>query len=247
MLKVLIHGAHGRMGQTLAGLAGEENAEIADTLDEGDEDRRSGALAAADVLIDFSAPSPSTAIIRMAAESKTPVVIGTTGHSGEQKAEIREASAFIPILWAGNYSVGVTLLLHLVEEAARVLGSRYDAEILELHHRHKKDAPSGTALNLAEAVQEAEEFQNARLEHGREGQTGERSREEIGLHAVRGGEVVGEHTVFMMGPHDRLELTHRAGDRRIFAAGAFRGAHWVVAQPPGIYSMRDVLGLKEKR
>ncbi|NBD38263.1 MAG: 4-hydroxy-tetrahydrodipicolinate reductase, partial [Verrucomicrobia bacterium] len=173
-----------------------------------------------------------------------PLIIGTTGHSEPERKSILEATALIPIVWAGNYSVGVNLLLHLAETAGKVLADRYDAEITEVHHRHKKDAPSGTALALAEALQAAPSLAEAGLRHGRKGETGERSGSEIGVHALRGGEVIGEHTVFFFGEHDRIELTHRAADRRIFASGAFRAAHWASGQEPGLYDMRDVLSLR---
>ncbi|NBD38478.1 MAG: 4-hydroxy-tetrahydrodipicolinate reductase [Verrucomicrobia bacterium] len=241
-LKVAICGACGRMGKTLAGLAPEEKAQVLRELDMGDD--LTGAAEGCDAVIDFSAHAATPLLAEGCADAGIPLIIGTTGHSEPERKSILEATALIPIVWAGNYSVGVNLLLHLAETAGRVLADRYDAEITEVHHRHKKDAPSGTALALAEALQAAPPLAEAGLRHGREGETGERSDREIGVHALRGGEVIGEHTVFFFGEHDRIELTHRAADRRIFASGAFRAAHWAIGQEPGRYDMRDVLSLR---
>jgi len=240
MLKVGIVGSKGRMGQTLISIAQSESAEIAFEKDQGDDLFEN--IESADIIIDFSFHSVTPALAAICADKKIPLIIGTTGHSETEKAQIVAASKTIPMVWAGNYSVGVNLLFYLTETAAKILGTDYDPEILELHHRHKKDAPSGTALNLAESIQKAAQFSEAKLETSRSGESGERSRKEIGLHAIRGGEIVGEHTVFFVGENDRIELTHRASDRGIFASGAYRAAHWVKDQEPGIYSMRNVLG-----
>jgi 4-hydroxy-tetrahydrodipicolinate reductase len=238
---VLICGARGRMGRALIDLAEAENIrvvaakDIGDSLDEGFND--------AAAAIDFSFHAATPGLAAACASRGVPLVIGTTGHSEGERRQVLAHTRTIPIVWAGNYSIGVNLLFHLSETAARVLGDRYQPEIMEIHHRHKKDAPSGTALDLAAAIEQAPEFQQASRRVGRDGETGERPPREIGLHALRGGEVVGEHTVFLFGEHDRIELTHRAADRRIFAAGAFRAARWAVGRSPGLYSMRDVLGL----
>lgn len=240
-LPVCICGARGRMGQTLVDLAPAEGFTVAQSRDMGD-DLAEG-LDQCAVAIDFSGRAATPVLAEACAATGIPLVIGTTGHSEEERGRVLACTGRIPIVWAGNYSVGVNLLLHLVRTAASVLGNRYNAEISEIHHRHKKDAPSGTALDLAAALQEAPDFQQASRLHGRAGETGERPLDQIGLHALRGGEVVGEHTVFFLGDHDRIELTHRAADRRIFASGAFRAARWATTQPQGLYSMSDVLQL----
>lgn len=242
-LPVMICGYKGRMGQTLLSIAGSEGARVAaqkdagDPLGEGIEECR--------VAIDFSFHSATAELAEICAGRGIPLVIGTTGHTEEERQRILACTESIPVVWAGNYSIGVNLLFHLTELSARVLGKRYQPEIMEIHHRHKKDAPSGTALDLASAIGAAPDFAAARRQSGRDGETGARPDGEIGLHALRGGEVVGEHTVFLFGEHDRIELTHRASDRRIFATGAYRAARWAVDQKPGLYSMRDVLGLTQ--
>lgn len=241
ILPVLICGYKGRMGQTLLAMAADEEAIVVAQKDQGDP--LDTGLEEARAAIDFSHHAATADLVESCAARCIPVVIGTTGHSEPERQRILACTDRIPIVWAGNYSVGVNLLFHLTETAARVLGDRYQPEITEIHHRHKKDAPSGTAINLAEAIEAAPGFAGARRVHGREGDTGERGNDEIGLHALRGGEVVGEHTVFFFGEHDRIELTHRAGDRRIFASGAYRAARWATGQQPGLYNMRDVLGL----
>lgn len=241
LLPVFICGSKGRMGQTLLSLAPEEQVCVAAQKDVGDV--LTEGLDGCAVAIDFSFHTVTPELAEACANRRIPLIIGTTGHSEAERQRILACATRIPMVWAGNYSVGVNLLLHLSETAARVLGGRYQAEIMEIHHRHKKDAPSGTALNLAEAIEAAPAFKQATRSYGREGDTGERPNSELGIHALRGGEVVGEHTVFFFGEHDRIELTHRAVDRRIFAAGAYRAARWVLQQPPGRYHMRDVLGL----
>ena len=147
-------------------------------------------------------------------------------------------------MWAGNFSVGVNLLFALTREATRILGPDYDAEVIEMHHRFKKDAPSGTAARLLEIILEERKLRNDSLRHGLQGITGERQPTEVGVHALRGGDVVGDHTVMFAALGERIELTHKASDRAIFAQGALRAAQWVVTQPPGVYDMQDVLGLK---
>ena len=152
-------------------------------------------------------------------------------------------AAHVPCVWAGNFSVGVNLLYSLVRRAARALGEDYDTEVIEMHHRMKKDAPSGTAARLLEIILEERKLDATALRHGREGITGERKPSEVGIHSLRGGDVVGDHTVIFAGPGERLELTHRASERAVFALGALRAAQWVVAQKPRVYDMQDVLGL----
>lgn len=231
------------MGQTLVGMARSENAIVMAQKDQGDS--LGDGLDGCKVAIDFSYHSATAELVEACAGQGIAVVIGTTGHSDEEKQRILACTDRIPIVWAGNYSIGVNLLFHLTENAARVLGNRYQAEIVEIHHRHKKDAPSGTAINLAEALESAPEFEAGQRVYGREGDTGERPDKQIGLHALRGGEVIGEHTVYFFGENDRIELIHRASNRSIFASGAYRAAHWVARQSPGLYNMRDVLGLNQ--
>lgn len=243
-LKVILSGADGRMGRTLQALAAECHAEVIGTLEAG-QDPANLPWERAGVVIDFSFHIGTPALLRAAREHRCPVVIGTTGHTPDELRAIREAADEIPLTLAGNYSVGVNLLQHLTRLASRILPHDYVPEILELHHKHKKDAPSGTAINLAEAVEEERDFPHEARILGRAGETGERPNLQLGVHAVRGGEIVGEHTVYFIGDSDRIELTHRASDRGIFARGAFRAAHWLTQQPVGLYSMQDVLGLKD--
>jgi 4-hydroxy-tetrahydrodipicolinate reductase len=236
-LRIALVGAAGRMGQAIADVAASENAEIVAKSDLGDEI----ALAGADVLIDFSHPDASRSICDAAIKSKVPLVMGTTGHSTKQREEIAAAAKQIAVVFASNFSVGVNALFALTERAAKILGDDFDLEIVEVHHRMKKDAPSGTAKTLAEILQRARQTKN--LRHGREGISGEREKSEIGVHSVRGGDVVGDHTVIFAGQGERVELTHRASSRETFARGALRAARWAVGKSPGLYDMRNVLGL----
>jgi len=194
------------------------------------------------VVVEFTAPEPSLAHLRAAGERGLAVVLGTTGFTAAQEREIDEATRRVACVQAPNMSLGVTVLLDLVEEAARRLGPGFDIEVSETHHRKKEDAPSGTALALARA---AVAGRGGRFEdwavYGREGIVGERPGEQIGVLALRGGDVVGDHTVHFYGTGERVELTHRAQSREAFAAGALRAAAWVSGRPPGRYSMRDVL------
>jgi 4-hydroxy-tetrahydrodipicolinate reductase len=172
-------------------------------------------------------------------------VIGTTGHSAAEQAQISGHKATIPIVWASNYSTGVNTLFWLARKTAETLGASFDIEIVEMHHRTKKDAPSGTAATLAKILTDARKLDAEQaLRHGREGIVGERTPSEIGVHAVRGGDVVGDHTVIFAADGERVELTHKASSRDTFANGALRAAQWAVRQPPGLYDMQDVLGLK---
>ena len=202
-------------------------------------------LSAADGVIDFTTPSASLQMARRCAARGLPLVVGTTGLSAEQRAELAEAARRIPIVFAPNMSVGVNVLLRLCAEAARLLGPGYALEIVEAHHDRKVDAPSGTALRLAEVLAEATGGNlEQRARHGRRGQTGARRPEEIGIHALRGGDIVGEHTVYLCTAGERLELTHRASSRRTFAAGALRALRWAHGRQPGLFDMEHVLGLK---
>jgi 4-hydroxy-tetrahydrodipicolinate reductase len=200
---------------------------------------------AADVWIDFSAPGVAVANASAAAQAGAALVLGTTGLSGQDKDAIASAAKKIPVVLAPNMSVGVNVMLLLVADAARALGSAYDIEIVETHHRAKRDAPSGTALRLAAAGAEAtgrDLGKSARYE--RHGEIGPRTADEIGIQTVRGGDVVGDHTVFFLGQGDRIEITHRASSREALARGAVRAALWLHGRAPGFFDMRDVLGLR---
>ena len=173
-----------------------------------------------------------------------PIVIGTTGLSAEEKRELLKLAAQVPCVWAGNFSVGVNLLFALTRRATAVLGDDYDAEVVEMHHRFKKDAPSGTAQRLLDIILEERKLSEESLRHGRKGITGERKSSEVGIHALRGGDVVGDHTVIFAALGERIELVHKASDRSIFARGALRAAQWAVGRKAGVYDMQDVLGLR---
>ncbi len=203
------------------------------------------ALRDGDVVIDFSTPASTLALLREAASAGVACVVGTTGFGDADLAEIQRLSQRIPIVHAPNFSVAVNVLTHLVKEAARLLGPAYDAEIVELHHAAKRDAPSGTALALAEAIASARgETLAARGVFERHGETGPRPPRAIGIQALRGGDNPGEHTVLFVGTGERLELIHRAATRDHFARGAVRAARWLVGRPPGLHDMRQVLGLE---
>lgn len=196
-----------------------------------------------DVIIDFTAPSVTMKNLAVACELKKGIVIGTTGIEENQKEEIKKASENIAIVFAPNMSVGVNLMLRLVREAAAVLGEGYDIEIVEAHHRHKKDAPSGTAMKLAEVLAEATQRDLNKVGvFSRKGIIGERKKGEIGVQTIRAGDIVGDHTVYFGGIGERIEITHRASSRDTFARGAVKAALWMRGKPPGLYSMQDVLG-----
>ena len=208
-------------------------------------DDPSNLLAAADVVVDFTGPGFTESLLALCRAGGKPVVLGTTGHDVAQRTAIAAAAREIGVVFAANFSVGVNTLFWLTREAARILGPGFDLEVIETHHRLKKDAPSGTAKRLAEILAQARDLDYERdAVHGRQGLVGERKQREIGLHAIRGGDVVGEHTVLFAATGERLELTHRASSRETFAAGALRAAEWLVGQPAGLYDMEDVLGLK---
>lgn len=199
-----------------------------------------------DVLIDFSLPDATEKNMQVCAEHNVAMVIGTTGFNEQQEQVLAKASEKITIVYAGNYSTGVNLSLKLLGMAAKAFGNDADVEIIEAHHKHKIDAPSGTAYMMAEAVAEArgQNLKDVAI-YGREGQTGERESGTIGIHAVRGGEIVGDHTVMFIADGEVVEITHRARARMTFAAGAVRAATWVVEQEVGQYNMQDVLGLND--
>lgn len=241
-VSILINGSRGRMGQAIATAAAEAGVAVSAALDAGDDLAQS--LPGCDVVVDFSSHRATAGMLELAVALGKPVVIGTTGHSAAEKAALLKLAERVPCVWAGNFSVGVNLLFALTRRAASVLGSDYDAEVVEMHHRFKKDAPSGTAARLLEIILEERKLTAAALRHGREGITGERTSTEVGIHALRGGDVVGDHTVMFAALGERIELTHKASDRGIFARGALRAAQWVVGRNAGIYDMQDVLGLK---
>lgn len=203
-------------------------------------------FAVADAMIEFTSPAATVAHAEMAAKSRTIHIIGTTGLDATQAAAVEKAARQTPIVWAPNMSLGVNLLLLLVEQVARALAPEWDAEVLEMHHRHKVDAPSGTALALGRAIAGGRgvAFEGA-ARRTRDGQTGARPRGEIGFAALRGGDVVGEHSVIFAADGERIELSHRATSREIYARGAVRAALWAQGKKPGLYRMRDVLGFTE--
>ncbi len=266
MLKVVIAGCSGRMGHALLeGVFADTELVLHAALDRSgspslgrDTGEQFGkntgvlisddinlALTGADVLVDFTRPEPSMQYLAACQAHNVNMIIGTTGFSPEQKTAIEAASKHIAVVFAPNMSVGVTLLINLVQAAAKVLNEGYDVEIIEAHHRHKVDAPSGTALRLGEAAASA---LNRNLEecavYGREGVTGERDANTIGFATVRGGDVVGDHTVLFAGIGERVELTHKASSRATFALGALRAAKFLVGKRSGLFDMRDVLGLQ---
>ncbi len=242
MTRLHVHGGQGRLGQTIVRLAvatGEYEISVSgrkeDFLDE---------VAAWDVAIDVSQPQGTVAMAAHCAAHGIPLVIGTTGHSIDQIDKLRADASRIALLLTPNFSVGVNLLFWLTERASEILGPEFDAEIVEMHHRLKKDSPSGTAKRLGEIIARTRSLEyDQAARHGREGLVGERTSREIGVHAVRGGDVVGEHTVYFAGTGERIELTHRASNRDTFAKGALRAADWLIGKPAGWYEMRDVLGL----
>lgn len=200
--------------------------------------------ASTDVLVDFSLPEATYRVLDEVRSAKIPAVICTTGLGARGKEALEKASLVAPVVFATNTSPGVTVLNHLAALATKLLGPGYDAEVVEMHHRHKVDAPSGTAITLGEAVASARHKSLEEVAvYGRHGAAGPRSVDEIGMMTLRGGEVIGEHTLFLAGAAERLELTHRAQDRSLFARGALRAATWVARQRPGLYNMADVMGI----
>jgi 4-hydroxy-tetrahydrodipicolinate reductase len=244
MTKILINGSKGRMGQALITCAANHpTLQIVGTVDQGDD--IAAAILKCDAVIDFSFHNVTAGVAALCAQHGKALVIGTTGHSETEKAEIKAHAAKIPMVCASNYSTGVNTLFWLTRKAAEILGPSFDLEVVEMHHRMKKDAPSGTATTLLEILADVRKVQlEEQLRHGRKGITGERTASEIGIHALRGGDVVGDHTVMFAAQGERVELTHKASSRDTFANGALRASAWVVGKPPGIYSMQDVLGLK---
>jgi len=231
------------MGQAVLEAASHANVNVAATHDTGED--LTTAIAKATCAIDFTIHSFTATLVAAALKHNVRLVIGTTGHTDEERAIIHEAAKSIPIVFAANYSVGVNTLFWLTRQAARVLNQdRFDIEVTEMHHKHKIDAPSGTARRILEILnEETGTSYQADVAHGRFGNIGPRKPREIGMHTLRGGDVVGDHTVIFAADGERIELTHKASSRLTFAAGAVRAASWLQDKPVGLYDMQDVLGL----
>jgi 4-hydroxy-tetrahydrodipicolinate reductase len=244
-LRVLINGANGRMGQALVACAKEDpELTLGPTVDEGDD--LATALKKCDVVIDFTYAPVTVGVAEACAAAGKILVIGTTGHNDAQRAAIVACAKSIPVVFAANFSVGVNALFWLTQKAAEILGPDFDLEVVEMHHRLKKDSPSGTARRLAEILAEVRGLDYAKdVRHGREGLVGERTKTEIGMHALRGGDVVGDHSVIYASNGERLELTQKSSSRDTFAKGALRAAKWASTKPSGLYDMQDVLGLRD--
>jgi len=244
MTKVIITGSKGRMGQALISCA--KNFHQLQVVGQIDRDGNlADIIRQCDVVIDFSAHSATVEVAKLCAKHKKALVIGTTGHTDADALEIRKLTKKIPVVWASNFSTGVNTLFWLTHRAAEILGPDFDLEVIEMHHRLKKDAPSGTAKSLAEILAAVRKVHlNEVARHGREGIVGARTQSEIGVHSIRGGDVVGDHTVIFANVGERVELTHKASSRDTFANGALRAVQWLVKQKPGLYDMQDVLGLK---
>lgn len=244
-MKIAIVGAAGRMGKMLVSLAKGTELEVVSQVDVAN-GYDSDWTPDVEGVIDFSYHTAVPAAIKKAAGDGLAYVIGTTGLTPEEQRVVDEAAKKIPVVQSGNYSLGVNLLLELVKKAAKVLGPEYDVEVVEMHHRHKKDAPSGTALMLAKSAAEGRGVSlEEKAVYGRKGDIGERPEGEIAIHALRGGSVVGDHTVMFAGDVERVELTHKAQSREAFAAGALKALAWAKGKAPGKYTMRDVLGFAE--
>lgn len=258
-MRIALVGADGRMGRAILRIAATEGLTIVCAVGVGDVGRDAGEVAGvaplgvrisdslgavtharADVVIDFSAPQVSSALAPLVSAFKIALVSGTTGLDAVAQGALDRAAAATAVLWEPNMSIGVHVLSQIVARAVAALPD-WDVEIVEIHHRRKEDAPSGTALRLAEVVKGAREG-DTRHVYGRQGKPGPRGADEIGLHAVRGGDAAGDHVVHLLGPGERLELTHRAASRDIFAQGALRAARWIAGRPPGRYGLKDVLG-----
>ena len=257
-MRVAVAGAGGRMGRTLIdAVLADRDLALAAALDAAGSPALGqpagklrigsdlGALAGAEVLVDFTRPEGTLSHLAACLQHGTPMVIGTTGFSDVQKARIAEGARRLPIVFSPNFAIGVNVVFRLAQTAAAALGDAYDVEIVEAHHRHKVDAPSGTALKLGELVAGALGRDLGKVAtHGRSGDTGERPARAIGFHAIRGGDIVGEHTVIFAGAGERVEIAVRSYSRMTYAAGALRAAKWLRGRAPGLYDMFDVLGLK---
>jgi 4-hydroxy-tetrahydrodipicolinate reductase len=258
MIKAIVCGVAGRMGSRivdllketdgislLGGVEGKGSYAVGTHIGEAPcVDDLSKLIERGDVVIDFSIPQATLEHLQIASSRRKPLVIGTTGFSEEEKKKIQAASKEIPVCFSPNMSIGVNVMFKIVAEAARLLGKDYDVEVIEAHHRTKKDAPSGTAMKIAEILLEALRRNKKDLRYHREGLIGERKAEEIGIQTIRGGDIVGDHTVLFAGLGERLEISHRATNRDNFARGAVIAAKWIFGKSPGLYDMQDVLGLK---
>jgi 4-hydroxy-tetrahydrodipicolinate reductase len=262
-----IFGANGRMGRALVSVAKEQQLNLSAAtvragsaligVDAGElagvgklglplTETNSSSVSLADIWVDFTMPEPMLAHLELAVAAKKAMVVGITGLTDVQYQQLQAASAHIPIVWAPNMSVGVNLLLHLVQTAAKVMGQTADIEIIEAHHRFKKDAPSGTAMAIGASIAKAlDRDLNVVAVYGREGITGERLQQTIGFATVRGGDIIGDHTALFADLGERLEITHKASSRETFAQGAMRAAIWLQNKQPGLYSMQQVLGLAD--
>ena len=257
-MRLAVVGASGRMGRAVVGLARADGMEIVCAVSMNDVGRDVGELAGigaigtcvvdglaaierarADVVVDFSAPTATFTLASVAVAARSAIVSGTTGLGPDALAALDRAAKQVPVFWEPNMSVGVHVLGRLLAQAVTALAD-WDVEIVETHHRAKVDAPSGTALRLAETVQGARA--TARIVHGRNGKPGPRGKDEIGVHAVRGGDVIGDHVAHLLGGGERIELAHRATSRDVFAHGALRAARWIGGRAPGLYGMSDLLG-----
>jgi 4-hydroxy-tetrahydrodipicolinate reductase len=267
MIKVIVAGAAGRMGGRLIALIkdstalklvgaiegkghhalGEDAGETAGCGRAGVRisDDLSALLDQGEVVIDFSEPEATLDHLRVVAQHRRAMVIGTTGLTPPQLDELKSLARQVPVVFSPNMSVGVNLIYKVISEMAKTLGDEYDIEIIEAHHRLKKDAPSGTALKIAEVLAKAVNRDlNQVGVYARKGLIGERSKQEIGIQTIRAGDIVGDHTILFGGMGERIEVTHRASSRDTFAGGALRAARWIVGQSPGLYDMMDVLSLK---
>jgi 4-hydroxy-tetrahydrodipicolinate reductase len=267
MIKVIVAGAAGRMGSRLVALIKEATALTLTGAVEGKghhalggdageaagvgkmgvsiTDDLSSLLDRGEVVIDFSAPEATLGHLRTVAERRRAMVIGTTGFSAGQLAELKSLTRQVPCVFSPNMSVGVNLICKVISEMAKTLGDDYDIEVIEAHHRLKKDAPSGTAFKIAEVLAQAVNRDLTQVGvYARKGLIGERKKQEIGIQTIRAGDIVGDHTILFGGMGERIEVTHRASSRDTFARGALRAAGWVVGQPPGLYDMMDVLNLR---
>lgn len=225
-LKILLNGCHGRMGQAIQQLANSFEVDIIAAIGRHDS---SAPWDNVDLAIDFSAPSATLPLAKQAAKHQKPLVLGTTGHSKNEEHAIRSLASEIPILWASNFSIGMNILFAMTEHMASLVPLEFQAEIIELHHAFKKDAPSGSASTLAKIIHTTRNH--------------EPKTQDTPIHSLRLGDSTGEHTVLFAGPGERLEISHKSTDRAIFARGALKAAHWILGKPAGLYCMRDVLGL----
>lgn len=254
-MNIIINGSEGKMGAALmACVPNHPGITVVSHIDIGND--IASVIQYCDVVVDFSSHTATANLVELCALHKKPIVIGTTGHTEDESVSLEgAASRTIPIVKATNFSTGVNVLFWLTRKAAEIFGPDFDLEIVEMHHRLKKDAPSGTAKTLAEilarvrkqqfdAVADAMKALSIKKAYGRCGEVGVRPSNEVGIHSIRGGDVVGDHTVIFAGIGERVELTHKASSRETFANGALRAAEWVVNQKPGLYDMMDVLGLK---